>query len=331
MQKMKIINYFFLIVLIFLNGCDQLGTQSFQPNQEIDFEKFVRFNPNKYEFKDYKKVIGNKDVISWDGSKDKSFAKTKDWKKINVTYKGKDAELIFFLNSDNSTSVSLIFKKNIKCSDYKELFPDKYINPENTQNYTSDLFFVKIPFFKSSYDFEDKRMNFYCFGRMTGKYDKKPSGSAFFSITIKNKYISKEVIALKQIECAFSYYKSLNKRENYNQNYRFLYKGTKLNKLTRSSPNFFYIDETEKKLYNEDYSTIGKIETFNENLIVSIRKLKKGKNKTTIFNKIKLDRRTGEIIMNKELYDPKDKFYKDKIMRVEYIGECQKRNSAQKF
>ncbi|EMH79707.1 hypothetical protein HIMB114_00000740 [alpha proteobacterium HIMB114] len=330
---MKIVNYFFLVIIVFLlNACDQLETQSFKPNQEINFEKLVKFNPNKYKFKDYKKVIGNKDVTSWDGSKGKSYKNTRDWKKINVTYKGKDAELIFFQNSDNSTSISLNFKKNVKCSDHKNLIPNKYIKPENTQNYIADMYFVKMPIFQSSYDFENKRINVYCLGGLSGKNDDKTAGTGFFSISIKNKDISKKVVALKQIECTFSHYKSLNKRENYNKNYRFLYKGTQLNKLTRSSPQFFHIDETDKKLYNERYSTVGKIETFNENIIISIRRLKKNKSyKSTLLKKIKLDRRTGEIIMNKELYDPKDKFYKDKILRVEYIGECKKRTSAQKF
>ena len=52
----KLLGIIFLVLL----GCNISLAQEFYPNKELDIDKLINFDLNKYRFTDYKKIIGVK-------------------------------------------------------------------------------------------------------------------------------------------------------------------------------------------------------------------------------------------------------------------------------
>lgn len=324
-------NIYLAIIFFSFVSCDVISPQSFSPNQEINFSKIEKFNPNKIKFKDYKKIIGNKDIESWDGNPKTKGKNIKDWKAIKVKIAGKDANLRFNKRNDDTTSLA-IFIKNSKCSDYDSIIPKKYIKEENLKDYVSDFSFVKVRNIEFSYDFQNSRMSFDCIGMPYGKTEKSKKGG-LMALAVTKKSDTKKILAFKEIECIITKYKPLNSRNDYNAKFKFLYEHNKVKSLSNSQTVFYYIDETKKTLRNEKYWTLGNYEKFNENKIV-VKEQSKIKDKTKnkqIFVRYEIDRRNGDLKIIRERYLAKNKYLKKKILKAAYFGKCNKRLGSRKF
>ena len=124
-------------------------SQIFKPNKNIDVEKLLNFNINKYTFDDYEKIIGKK-FRKWDGKSElRSF--TVDYKTIDILFKNEKGVLSLQKTKNNRIFLALVVQK-IFCETLKSSIPAKFINKNNTIDYERDLLGLKDQIYEFSHD-----------------------------------------------------------------------------------------------------------------------------------------------------------------------------------
>ena len=318
------------IIIFLLFQIQILLSQEFYPNKELDMHKLINFNLTKYNFTDYKKIIGS-EVKSWDGDTQRISESSKDWKKIDVKINGTIQELQ--LNHLKSGGIGFfILSRGLSCETSKSIIPVEYIRKENTLNYISDFDFAKMYIDKFSFDTnKNTRLIYGCMemldanNQSTGNYETVVSTIVLSPVNESN---NTQVVPLKMIRCKIlksrtRYEVNLKKEKSFNYTYTVL-----------KEPQFtnFYISDSENSLLDEGFRDVGdKMIEFNRDKIHTERRAKLDKTKTerlVFYEEYKIDRIHGDFYVNKIIYD---KSYThagapNNELEIEFKGNCFKKD-----
>ena len=316
-------------IVLCLLWCNSLQAQEFYPNKELDIEKLINFDLNKYKFTDYKKIIG-RNVKSWNGDAQQLSKNTQDWKAIDVKINNQKYELR--LNHFKTGGIGLfILIRGLSCKEAKSIIPTKYIKKENTLSYTSDwdelgkLFFEKFSF--------DTNKNTRLFSGCIAMLDRNNQGSVedvTYTINLysQNSPDRTKIVPLKMIRCEVLEYKNKYKLDSNNEralNYN--YKDMS-DKVTLD----YYINDTESELLNRKFRDVGsKTIRFDKDMIHTEKRYELDKtkvNRLITYEEYKIDRIYGEFYIAKRVYDKK---YTSLITpnnenELHYKGKCVKKD-----
>ena len=298
-------------------------SQIFKPNKNIDVEKLLNFNINKYTFDDYEKIIGKK-FRKWDGKSElRSF--TVDYKTIDILFKNEKGVLSLQKTKNNRIFLTLIVQK-IFCETLKSSIPAKFINKNNTIDYERDLLGLKSQTYEFSHDLPgDIRIHVSC-SRMYDsdeKSEEKKEISGFVFINVGPKEFLKKVVSLQRIVCSLLTYESHDK---YLSKYEYLYENIKT--LKKPIVSQYYINDTESTLLKSSFWPYYTTTKYNKDIIIVEDKtpFKEGEPrvKKSLYDKITVDRVTGTIERLIHLYRPTWIYTADNIRKGTYYGSCEK-------
>jgi hypothetical protein len=319
----------FSIIILCLLWFSNIKAQEFYPNKELDIDKLINFDLNKYKFTEYKDIIGN-NVRSWNGNPEELSQNVKDWKAINVKINDEEYELR--LNHFKTGEIGFfILIRGLSCETAKSIIPIKYIKKENSLAYTSDWDeFGKLYIEKFSYD---TNKNTRLFSGCIAMLNESNIGSVedvTFSINIfsQNSPNVPPVVPLKMIRCDILQYKNKYKLDSNNlrtMNYTFK---DMPQKVTRD----YYISDSEDELLNGKFREIGnKTIRFDRDLIHIEQTYELDKTKVDrlfTYEEYKIDRINGDFFFNKREYDKEytSILTPNNEIELQYKGKCEKKD-----
>jgi len=323
-------NKILLIILISFVWCNSLQAQEFYPNKELDIEKLINFDLNKYKFTDYKKIIG-RNVKSWNGDAQQLSKNSQDWKAIDVKINNQNYELR--LNHFKTGGIGLfILIRGLSCKEAKSIIPTKYIKKENTLSFTSDFDEVgKVFFEKFSFD---TNKNTRLFSGCIALLDANNQGSVedvTYTINMysQNSPDDTKIVPLKMIRCELLQYRNkykfdLNNERVLNDTYKDMPDEVFIN---------YYINDSDSELLNKKFRNVAsKTIRFDRDMIHTEQtyKLDKTKySKMVTYEEYKIDRIYGEFYIAKRMYD-KEKYNSlltpNNEFEMQYRGKCVKKD-----
>jgi len=317
------------IVVLVLFGCNISLAQEFYPNKELDIDKLINFDLNKYRFTDYKKIIGNK-VKSWNGDTQQLSKNTKDWKSINVKIKDEIYELQ--LNHLKTGGIGFhILIRGLSCEAAKAIIPAKYISIENTQSYASD-FDELGKLFSEKFSF-DTNKNTRLISGCIAMLDSNNQGSVedvSYTINLypQNAPNNPQIVPLKMIRCEVLEYKNKykldsNNKRTLNYNYK---------DMPQTVTMDYYISDTDGLLLNRKFRKVGsKTIRFDRDMIHTEKRYKLDKTKVNrlfTYEEYKIDRIYGDFYFNKREYnkDYMSELTPNNEIELQYKGKCVKKD-----
>ena len=316
------------IIVFSLLWCSIVQSQEFYPNKELDINKLINFDLTKYEFKDFDKIIGNK-VKSWDGDVRKLNEASKDWKKIDIKIKGINHELQFSHLKSGGVDFFLLIR-GMSCEASKAIIPEKYINRENSLNYTIDHTIAKIYIDKFSFDTKINTRLVYGCMTILGADNKANVEDTTSTIRIANieEPNFSNIIPLKMIRCKIvksktKYKIDFSEEKTLNNNY-----------TTLKEPQFldYYISDSEKNFLNKKFQDVGnRMFRFDKDLIHTEQRYKLDKTKVdrlVLYEEYKIDRIYGDFLLRKIIYDKKyvHAGAPNNELEIEFKGKCVKKD-----
>jgi hypothetical protein len=320
---------FVSILILCLLWFNNIKAQEFYPNKELDIEKLINFDLNKYKFSEYKDIIGN-NIKSWNGDPEQLSKNVKNWKAIDIKINNEEYELR--LNHFKTGEIGFfILIRGLSCETAKSIIPKKYIKKENSLAYTSDWDeFGKLYLEKFSYD---TNKNTRLFSGCIAMLDKSNIGSVedvSFTINLysQNSPNNPPIVPLKMIRCEVLQYKNKYKLDSNNlreMNYTF-------KDMPQKVTMDFYISDSDGELLNTKFRDVGnRIVRFDRDLIhiEQIYKLDKTKvERLFTYEEYKIDRINGDYYFNKREYDKNyiTALTPNNELEMQYKGKCVKKD-----
>lgn len=307
----------FVIILGLVWG-QNVRSQEFYPNKELDIDKFINFDLNNYKFEDYEKIIGSDLVESWNGDSNQKTSREWDWKKINIKIDGSNHELRVSKLSGDKIALQITIKDR-NCRKSKSLIPKSYIKNENYLEYYSDLTILKMQKFLFSVDTKNQsRLKFNCMMPVNENNEPLDMNNPFTIIRLSSidEGNNNKIVPLKLISCELQKGKTTNMTD-----YQSMPEKLFMN---------FYISDGERLLLNNKKVIEGNLErTFNIDLIHTeeTRKYDANKpNRNVFYEEYKIDRINGKFNHTRKIYDKTFLDVPNNIETIDYIGICKKKD-----